>query len=127
MKISSNLLALAIAFLAAGRVSSGEIVKRDVYYYGSDSTASQYVFQGDKRRSARASRYDSSRRLAPRYRPVRSSAGIRYGYGYGYGCSYYVAPHCGYPVSYRSRGASVWFYPGGCRTVVRMPSPVIRR
>ncbi len=127
MKTFVILLAVGIALGASPEVSEGEIVKKEVYYYGSDSTASQYVFQADKRRISRFARYDASSRLAPRYRPVRSNAGIRYGYGNAYGCSYYVPPHCAYPVRYRSGGASVWFYPGGCRTIVRISSPAIRR
>lgn len=114
---------LVSALLAGwpGTAPAGEIVKRDVYYHTTDSTASQYVFQGEKSRNSRNRSY-TRRGLAPRYRPVRTFVNVSYP-----GCPYYVPPHCGSRVTYRSRGSSTWFYPGGCRTVVRVQSPSAKR
>lgn len=68
--IASLVLAIGFGCLPA---QSGEIVKRQVQYGQSDEISTQYVFQGDKRKS-------KSNRRTREYRPIRSDGYQGYAY-----------------------------------------------
>jgi len=114
MKINAPMLCLALLLGGPPAESSGEIVTKEVSFHGSDRISRQYVFQGGRNRQTRI-RSGSWVARFPRHRPARSNAGVRH--------SFCVPFHGGFPVIYRPRVTSVWFYPGGCRTVVRVASP----
>ncbi len=75
-------LIIAVTGILSLSASAGEIVKRDVYYYGSDNTKSQYVFQSDRR-------HRSSRSYS-RSRPIRSNSRRYYPSSRYYYSGYYV-------------------------------------